>query len=89
MSETANCSVCGEPMPIGEEMFKFHGYSGPCPKPPLPREPEPDYRIIAADLTQLLLRCTRHLPEDDTYRVQALEYIARKKLTSPLRAPTP
>lgn len=30
-----NCSVCGEPMPAGEEMFKFHGYSGPCPKPPL------------------------------------------------------
>ena len=33
-----NCSVCGEPMPEGEQMFKFHGYSGPCPKPPLPRE---------------------------------------------------
>ena len=27
-------------MPAGEEMFKFHGYSGPCPcpKPPLPRD---------------------------------------------------
>jgi len=24
-------------MPEGEEMFKFHGYSGPCPKPPLKR----------------------------------------------------
>jgi hypothetical protein len=23
-------------MPDGEEMFKLHGYSGPCPKPPLP-----------------------------------------------------
>ena len=22
-------------MPEGEEMFKYHGYSGPCPKPPL------------------------------------------------------
>lgn len=31
------CSLCGEPMPPGEEMFKFHGYSGPCPKPPLPK----------------------------------------------------
>lgn len=31
MSKT--CSICGEPMPPGEEMFKFHGYSGPCPKP--------------------------------------------------------
>lgn len=28
------CALCGEPMPDGEEMFKFHGYSGPCPKPP-------------------------------------------------------
>lgn len=22
-------------MPKGEDMFKFHGYSGPCPKPPV------------------------------------------------------
>ena len=29
------CSLCGEPMPYGEEMFHYHGYSGPCPKPPL------------------------------------------------------
>lgn len=29
------CEICGEMMPRGEEMFKFHGYSGPCPKPPL------------------------------------------------------
>lgn len=32
------CELCGEPMPPGEEMFKFHGYSGPCPKPPLPTQ---------------------------------------------------
>jgi hypothetical protein len=31
------CSICGEPMPEGEGMFKFHGYSGPCPKPPKPQ----------------------------------------------------
>jgi hypothetical protein len=31
----AVCELCGEPMPEGEEMFKFHGYSGNCPKPPL------------------------------------------------------
>lgn len=34
------CEICGAPMPTGEEMFKFHGYSGPCPKPPLPK-PDP------------------------------------------------
>lgn len=33
----AKCELCGEPMAEGEDMFKFHGYSGPCPKPPLPR----------------------------------------------------
>jgi hypothetical protein len=31
----ALCELCGEPMPEGEEMFQFHGYSGNCPKPPL------------------------------------------------------
>src|SRR5690349_2186505 len=30
------CELCGEPMPPGEEMFKLHGYSGPCPKAALP-----------------------------------------------------
>ncbi len=37
-----NCELCGDPMPTGEEMFKYHGYSGPCPKPPLvePQAPE-------------------------------------------------
>lgn len=35
MTDTPKCNVCGEPMPEGETMFMFHGYSGPCPKPPL------------------------------------------------------
>ena len=34
MTKTPTCELCGEPMPPGEEMFKYHGYSGPCPKPP-------------------------------------------------------
>lgn len=38
MMEKAICSLCGEPMPDGEQMFNFHGYSGPCPKEPLPKE---------------------------------------------------
>lgn len=38
MSDQAKCELCGEPMPEGETMFKFHGYSGPCPKPPLPKK---------------------------------------------------
>lgn len=35
MIDQATCTLCGYPMPEGEEMFKFHGYSGPCPKEPL------------------------------------------------------
>ncbi len=38
MSEQEKCALCGQPWPPGEEMFKFHGYSGPCPKPPLPKK---------------------------------------------------
>lgn len=33
----SKCELCGEPMPKGEQMFKYHGYSGSCPKPPLPK----------------------------------------------------
>ena len=33
--DLARCGLCGELMPPGEEMFRFHGYSGPCPKPAL------------------------------------------------------
>lgn len=40
MTTEAKCNLCGEPMPPGEEMFNFHGYSGPCPKPPLAKAPE-------------------------------------------------
>lgn len=29
---TTHCTLCGEPMPEGEEMFRYHGHSGPCPK---------------------------------------------------------
>lgn len=34
VKEKALCQLCGEPMPEGEEMFNYHGYSGDCPKPP-------------------------------------------------------
>lgn len=33
-TEGATCQLCGMPMPKGEEMFNYHGYSGPCPAPP-------------------------------------------------------
>lgn len=37
------CEMCGEPMPAGEEMFKYHGYSGPCPAPPMARPGPPAF----------------------------------------------
>ena len=39
--ELPKCELCGNPMPPGESMFKYHGYSGPCPKPYLPKELRP------------------------------------------------
>jgi len=55
MSEIAKCEICGEPMPQGEEMFKFHGYSGPCPKPPLPREPAGEYHFERCENGDVML----------------------------------
>lgn len=49
MSDVARCELCGESMPDGEQMFKYHGYSGPCPKPQLPRaKPATALEAIAA-----------------------------------------
>lgn len=45
MDDVAKCELCGEPMPPGETMFKFHGHSGPCPKEPL--VPSYQSRVIA------------------------------------------
>lgn len=55
MTEIATCVLCGEPMPPGEEMFQYHGYSGPCPKPPLSRHPEPPTGGDGSDDTLLLI----------------------------------
>lgn len=43
----AKCELCGEPMPEGERMFKFHGFSGPCPKPPLRARELPSTHVVA------------------------------------------
>jgi hypothetical protein len=46
--ESGKCELRGEPLPAGESMFRLHGYSGPCPKPPLPRK-RPAWIDIAAE----------------------------------------
>lgn len=53
--ETAKFSICGQPMPEGETMFKFHGYSGPCPKPPLL---QPHQSRIVGEKTELDAKAT-------------------------------
>lgn len=39
---TSLCELCGQPMHPDEQMFKYHGHSGPCPNPPLARDVEGD-----------------------------------------------
>ena len=47
------CRICGEPMPEGEQMFNFHGYSGDCPKPPLKKVELDPAGVPKAELTLL------------------------------------
>ncbi len=55
MTEPTKCTICGEPMPEGEQMFKFHGYSGPCPKPPLL---QPHQRRVVDEKAELYKKAT-------------------------------
>ena len=70
------CQLCGEPMPAGEEMFKFHGYSGPCPKPPLART-KAENRLLEA--TKAAYR--KHHLNDDSIGWQELDEILFYALT--------
>lgn len=47
-----------------ESMFKFHGYSGPCPKPPLPK------KDLATRYQQLLTDALLVLDEFASYTAQ-------------------
>ena len=81
----ANCELCGEPMPEGEEMFKFHGYSGPCPKPPLKKMPTAtQFENALGDLVEIYLRdglppkevnAVLHARADDDYDEFARELL--------------
>lgn len=64
MSEQAKCGLCGEPMPPGEEMFNYHGASGPCPKPAA--------RELKAQLDAALA-----LPKGSDAQVAALDALGR------------
>lgn len=43
-------------MPQGETMFKFHGYSGPCPRPPLLK---PHQQRVVEEYEQLFDRTVK------------------------------
>lgn len=65
----AACNICGEPMPAGEEVFNFHGYSGPCPKPPLM---QPHQRSVVEEKKELDERAEKlrgFLAADDSIRL--------------------
>jgi len=84
------CQVCGEPMPAGEEMFKLHGYSGPCPKPPLPRieqtrprmkkQPtsKPRYLTVKEAQARVKARTGRRLPRSTAYRLVKTDLLGGK-----------
>jgi hypothetical protein len=86
MSDQAKCKLCGEPMPPGEEMFKYHGYSGNCPKPPVetgkavvPSGPLPLLLAMARDWTDPVV--VRDAPD------RAADVIAQ--LIGALQSPAP
>lgn len=79
MSSDARCKLCGEPMPLGEEMFKYHGYSSECPKPPDPivghktfrdghheplRQSEAAAMLVASDAAKA--RRAEQMPDDQS-----------------------
>jgi hypothetical protein len=61
MTTKATCKLCGHPMPEGEEMFHYHGYSSKCPEPPLKKmqldpagAPKLEMTILEAQAVMLL-----------------------------------
>lgn len=62
MSDQPKCRLCGEPMPPGEEMFTYHGYSGGCPKDSRV-ETSPKCRVCNSDKGVLVY------PEDSTQAI--------------------
>ena len=60
-TQIVRCTLCGEPMPPGEEMFLYHGYSGDCPKPPPSAE---TVRAVSDGLLILGLKNTERLMKE-------------------------
>ena len=84
----SNCELCGEPMPLGEEMFKYHGYSCECPKTPLPKPPKSEVTIPRAQHEALMAAANYVMHEDDEHYFDdsELESCPRCKVIAALRA---
>lgn len=76
-----NCELCGLPMPPSEQMFKLHGYSGPCPGPVIrkvaaePASPKP-FDIAIEALTVI----AKNRFADDPVDMKQLHKIAAEAL---------
>lgn len=73
----AICQICGEPMPKGEEMFNYHGYSGKCPKPPLPKT---SHDNLVNDLRSILHEAEQkqfHDFENDKYPMPKMSLVMK------------
>ncbi len=73
-----DCELCHSPLPKGEEMFTYHGYSGPCPtgihSPSFPgmSKEAPTPKSVALNMLGELLKL--HDYED---RLDAVALVAR------------
>ena len=63
-SVIAICEVCGDLMPEGEEMFNYHGYSGPCPRPPPPKELPIDWKARYDDFVLRVREIAENMPKN-------------------------
>ena len=73
----SKCEICGEPMPRGEEMFNFHGYSGPCPKPPML---QPHQQRVVDEKAELDAKLTKLIAFQSTETFESLDEAERDRM---------
>ena len=74
-AKVERCELCGEPMPDGEEMFKYHGYSGSCPK-----DERTDYVAWCCYAGGTIRTCDSDTPGAfKVYRIAALATVSEGK----------
>lgn len=78
MSDKPLCEICGEPMSDGEEMFKYHGYSCNCPKPPLEKVASSSGGSVSCEAhrpdIEVLEKAIQKCKEIDTEEIRKIFY---------------